>query len=99
MLKKRRAHNKTRGRSDLPVQGIFIRIKHFEQLFVQKPIEDEIDEEEDDEEEDDLEESDDNCSDSGDEVFSSDLEDDDCSDSDEENETYGKFYLSHAKTL
>ena len=83
MLKKRRAYNKTKGNSDLPVQGIFIRIKHFAPIFVQKPIEDEADEEEDD-----LEESDDNCSDSGDEVFFSDLEDDDCSDSDDEN---GKF--------
>ena len=37
------------------------------------------------------EESDDNCSDSGDEVFYSDLEDDDCSDSEDEIETDGNF--------
>ena len=76
MLKKRSAHNKYAGKSHLPVPGVFTRISHFKQIFVQKqkPIEDESDEEEDR-----LEESDDNCSDSGSEVSYSDLEDDDCS--------------------
>ena len=80
MLKKRISHNKTAKNSDLPIQGIFTRIRDFKQFFVQKQkiIEEEIDEEE---------ESDDNCSDSDDEVFYSDLEDDDCSDSDDEIET------------
>ena len=78
MLKRRRIHNKKSGHSDVPVQGIFLRIKHFPQIFVQKIVEEEIDEEE---------ESDDNCSDSDDEVFYSDLEDDDCSDSDDEIDT------------
>ena len=82
MLKKRISHNKTAKNSDLPVQGIFTRISDFKQFFVQKIIEEEIDEEE---------ESDDNCSDSGDEVFYSDLEDDDCSDSEDEIETDGNF--------
>ena len=78
MLKKRISHNKTAKNSDLPIQGIFTRIRDFKQFFVQKIIEEEIEEEE---------ESDDNCSESGDEVFYSDLEDDDCSDSDDEIET------------
>ena len=71
-MKKRSAHNKYAGKSDLPVPGDFTRISDFKQIFVQKPIEDETDDEEDG-----LEESDDNCSESGSEVSYSDLEDDD----------------------
>ena len=81
-MKKRAAHNKYAGKSNLPVPGVFTRIIHFKQIFVQKPIEEESDEEEEG-----LDESDDNCSDSGSEVSYSDLDDDDCS----ETEIDGNF--------
>ena len=54
MLKKRVAHKKYAGKSDLPVHGIFTRKSEFKQIFVQVIIEEESDEEEED-----LEESDD----------------------------------------